>query len=371
VPIDDANALMVARRGFVVAYRDGSGLRSAVHDATVFSRVAYDPMTQIAWGITSDTEIALLDLSDLDSPSFLAPITVSETRARDAVAVPCTVLNGVQVRSIGHRECLARILTGTGSTASPDFGVITGTSLAVGLPIPHMDLGGVGLVGELACCAGTVGRRGQLGMLLDPSQLQAPPGAAAYPRSSLTPSSDVLIQDALQARRIEFAALRANDPRSAARLDDYQEALWRAEALSARAETLSENLILWRPRKPVCPGQNRCSAAHRGGLSYAVSVGLELAVGQSPQEQQSTLLLRRTLRGPVTSAMLMGAGVRSTRTIQATNDTLDAQPVDLESGESYDGGDVIGYDSLVSGILERMDVDPAEWLPGARPFRGF
>ncbi len=361
-----------------------------------------------------ETRISYGDLSIVANAHKRPQVTAFFDRWVDPgaeLAVPCTVLNGVQVRSIGHRECRARILTGTGSSASPDLGVITATTLAEGLPIPHMDLGGVGLTGPLACCAGTVGRRGQLGMLLDPSQLQAPDGQLPYPRSRLDLGATTAVQDALQARRLRFAERRGVDPISLRRLDDYQEALWRAEALAARSETLSETLsfgdqgslaaqartgvqlltegvshtlclsdlnLLWDTHRRL-EDQHLFYDALFGGMDALLD---ELCLAELLDDTLVVVVsemgrtpLYNTEGGkdhwPVTSAMVLGAGVDGTRTVQATDDRMDAQPVDLETGEPDPDGQLIGYDSLVAGLMERLDVDPDEWLPGATPYRGF
>ena len=73
----------------------------------------------------------------------------------------------------------------------------------------------------------------------------------------------------------------------------------------------------------------------------------------------------------MTSATVLGARDQATRTSSASDELLDAQPVDLETGGPDPSGACIGTDGLVAGLLERLDVDPQEWLPGHTPSRGF
>ena len=44
-------------------------------------------------------------------------------------------------------------------------------------------------------------------------------------------------------------------------------------------------------------------------------------------------------------------------------------PASLVTGQPTPGGSRLGYDSLIAGILESADVDPAEWLPNVEVFR--
>jgi hypothetical protein len=73
---------------------------------------------------------------------------------------------------------------------------------------------------------------------------------------------------------------------------------------------------------------------------------------------------------PNGSALLFGGGLHGGRVIGGSSDLLEAQPVDFETGELDDGGVPCSYENFVAGMLELLDVDPAEWLPDVAPFRG-
>jgi uncharacterized protein (DUF1501 family) len=74
---------------------------------------------------------------------------------------------------------------------------------------------------------------------------------------------------------------------------------------------------------------------------------------------------------PVTSCMLLGAGVQGGQVLGGTTDALAARSVDLATGAPTDDGVQLQTQNLVAGILENLGVDPEPWLPGVEAFRGF
>ena len=74
---------------------------------------------------------------------------------------------------------------------------------------------------------------------------------------------------------------------------------------------------------------------------------------------------------PHTSAILFGAGIAGGRTVGKTDDGLEGLPVDFASGDPTPEGDMIRPENVVAGLLEVLDVDPGDWIPGVEPLRGF
>jgi uncharacterized protein (DUF1501 family) len=74
---------------------------------------------------------------------------------------------------------------------------------------------------------------------------------------------------------------------------------------------------------------------------------------------------------PVTSALLLGAGVRGGRVLGGSNDELDALPIDLETGAPTAEGAQLQAGHLVAGVLDALGVDTEQHLPGVEPFRAF
>ena len=98
----------------------------------------------------------------------------------------CTVVNGIWVGSIAHRDNQIRMMTGTRTPESPDLAAITGFETGSDKAIPYLALGSATFTGELATYAGRTGNSNQLRYLLDPSLRQRPPTDfpfGAYPQA--------------------------------------------------------------------------------------------------------------------------------------------------------------------------------------------
>ena len=70
---------------------------------------------------------------------------------------------------------------------------------------------------------------------------------------------------------------------------------------------------------------------------------------------------------PVTSALVLGAGVAGGRVLGGTDDNLDAVPTDLSTGAPAGDGSPIDYTSFTAGVLSLVGVDPSIHLPNAEP----
>jgi len=73
---------------------------------------------------------------------------------------------------------------------------------------------------------------------------------------------------------------------------------------------------------------------------------------------------------PNGSALMFGGGLAGGRVLGGSSDLLEAMPIDFETGEQLTSGTPCSYENFVAGMLELLDVDPEEWLPGIAPFRG-
>ena len=74
---------------------------------------------------------------------------------------------------------------------------------------------------------------------------------------------------------------------------------------------------------------------------------------------------------PYTSAMVMGAGVQGGRTLGGTDDKLIPMSVDLQTGDLWEGGQVLKTENFCAGLLENLGIDPAPWFPEAEVYRAF
>ena len=70
---------------------------------------------------------------------------------------------------------------------------------------------------------------------------------------------------------------------------------------------------------------------------------------------------------PVTSALVLGAGVRGGQVIGATTDALDAAPVDFDTGAVDEAGRPIAYADFAAGLLQHLGVDPSGYILNGEP----
>jgi hypothetical protein len=315
------------------------------------------------------------------------------------------VLNGVHTGSIAHESCRVRMLTGTLSGAAADLAAISASARA-DVPVPYMDLGGVGLVGDLAALSGRAGRSNQLGQLLDRRRAVPRPDGLRYPLFHADDAEAADIDAFLAsawgrqpawghgARRVaDGPAARA---RAATLLADgatFADGLARAATATLRqqadlaVELLTSGLassvsldsgLLWDTHADNAQ-QHAAWNDLAGGLDHLFS-----ALDAAALLEDTVVLvlsdMNRTPRRnaddgkdhwPVTSALVLGAGVAGGRVLGATDARSDAMPVDLTSGLPDPAGVVPRYDHLAAGVLRLVGVDPEPWLPGVTPLGGW
>ena len=122
------------------------------------------------------------------------------------------------------------------------------------------------------------------------------------------------------------------------------------------------------------------------GLADAVTVSVsEIQCGDASCPGTETVILvlsemSRTPRlngqngkdhWPVTSAMVIGGGVRGGRAYGGTTNGLEARPIDLATGDAVATGGTLQTNQLAAGVLELCGADPAPWFPGVEALRGF
>ena len=114
------------------------------------------------------------------------------------------VINGVQVRSFVHSDCIKRILTGTPSDTNPDLGAIVAYEHGRDLPVPYLVLGNSALSGPLAAYTARAGTTNQIATLLNESAATADDTALTGDPAFLPTSNE----DALVARYLNASAER-------------------------------------------------------------------------------------------------------------------------------------------------------------------
>lgn len=321
-----------------------------------------------------------------------------------------TVVNGIQVGTLSHQLGRLRMLTGVQtSTPGPDLAVIAGAVHGADLPAGSMAMSGYSSASQLAATTVSVGARNQLDALLaGGSPLPAPLGEAPYPRWALG-DGDLALLETYRQGRVAAVAERWTGDRSTARIRDYLESLRRVDAIRANSDTIVDALVLG--QAPDLESQatlsvellarNICHSvflAHNGDfdthaatyLQHGLFDSLFGTLGYFADALEAANLFDDTLvvvmseftrtpyrnnrtgkdHWPYGSAMIFGGGTVGGQSLGRSDDYLQALPVDLETGLPDDNGSPLTYGCFIAGLLERIDVDPAEWIPEVTPWRG-
>ncbi len=325
----------------------------------------------------------------------------------------CHVVNGIDAGSIAHDPCRARMLTGTFDMTRPDLAVIVGAAHGSNLPLGSLDLSGWSFSGSLAATTGRVGFQNQLKATVDPTaQFYAPLDAGfTYPIHEVAEEDDDAIVAFLQTRAEALRALRGEAPAGPnhARIDDILASIDRAGRFRAQGADLLKDLRIG-AKSDFADQVIIAADMLEGGVCWSAFLDTrvewdthEINMVQHDNYDEAfthltTLydeLVRRGLfedtivavisemgRTPKlnlsggkdhwahTSALFFGGGIRGNTTTGATNESMTSMPVNLETGELDENGEIIHYYNLVAGILDLCEVDPQAWLPDIAPYRG-
>jgi hypothetical protein len=320
------------------------------------------------------------------------------------------VINGVSVGSIAHSDCTLRMLTGSRSTANADLGAIVGYTHGQGAALPYMDIGGNSFTGELAAYSGRSGYRNQIKMVLDRSNSYVPPTDFPFDYPQFRPDEQAL------ARTREFLRGRAQRRwdslggagRNDTQLHNWWESQSRAEHILEYGEQLAASLPFKTQQKftdqcevavDMITGQLCHTVALNSGESWDTHDGnaaqhgrynelfyglnnLLLLLENAGLLEDTVVIVHSEMtrtpkrnsedgkdHWPVTSALIIGEGLGG-RLLGGTDDKLDALPIDVASGELWDGGAPLRYDELFAGVLQHLDIDPGDWMPNVTPYGG-
>jgi hypothetical protein len=320
-----------------------------------------------------------------------------------------SVINGIQTRSFIHADCMKRVLTGTASDQNPDVAAIAAFEHAADLPVPYLALGANAKSGPYASVTGRAGTTNQLASLL------APPELAEYdpfsPHKGFRPSDAErdLVDGYRRASAERLRRARGREAANERQIEAFVQSIEREGRL--RHFAASQQGFGEREYIPDLGVQTAVAVgALSGGLSHSVMVefgGFDTHQDNTMQSTlheaffagliklvetlESTALLDRTVvvvlsemgrtpklndtggkdHWPITSALVLGSGVRGGRLLGASDEALGAATVDLDTGEPRSDGVQLQTASLAGGILELLGVDSEAYFPGVRRYRGF
>jgi len=322
------------------------------------------------------------------------------------------VVNGIWMGSIAHDPCRYRILTGTPDVARPDMATIMGFKTGGDLPLGSVDLSGWQITGPLAASTGRIGRNSQIKALIDPStNFTAPENFPnGYPMFATNAVDRDAVAEFLEKRTAKMRDIRGFDEDKNDRLlDDLLISAERGSRFREQSASILDALTLGNGAsldKQVEIGVNLL----KGGLCKAITIdskqdwdshdnnslqhgmynalfgGLDTLMSELQEaellDKTLVVVLSEMTRTPKLntsggkdhwghgSAVILGGCVRGSSQLGATDDLLESRTVDLQTGDLTESGSLNKYDNLAAGILEMLDVDPEEWLPGVTPYRG-
>jgi uncharacterized protein (DUF1501 family) len=367
---------------------------------------AFDPKPGLATVDAPAGDVALFG----NTPIFSSPDRPGIDAFFGAYGAMTAVINGIDVRSIVHPNCMRRMITGGPDESMPDLGAISAWELGRDLPAPYLVLGTNGLPGSHAAISAQVGFTKQIKALLDPKD------AYAVPAFQPDAADEQLISDYLQGR-----VDRAVEGRIGAYNENQLHLLLGARASGEAFKSYSEQLG---PRGITLSTRDQmviAADALANGVSFSAAVtdspmptGWDTHGDNTPQGQYQSDLMQAVLEladdlairpgstagsklldetvvmvlsemgrtprlnesggkdhWPITSALVFGAGVKGGRAYGATTDDVAGETIDLSTGEISASGDKLLADNVVAGVLELVGVDPAAYLPEVEVFDAF
>lgn len=321
------------------------------------------------------------------------------------------VVRGISVASVAHQECVKRMATGTRSEENPDMGAIVAHDNGNDRPLPYLILGDTAFAGSYAVSAGRVGATNQIVTLLDPAQ--------AYVSNGRTPMATSAAEDAILAKYANATADRLRATRGATgynrrRVDDFASSIARGEKLrtvragfGARGRTLSlvsqvdlaldaleqdiSHAVMMNTRlgwdthdaNTDQAGFHETTFAGLTRLLDELSVRPGLTAGTKMIDDTVVVCFSEFSRTPklnarmgkdhwpVTSAMVMGAGVRGGRAYGATTDSVEAATIDFATGARDPQGTTLMSNHFVAGVLTAAGIDVKQHITDAEVFDAF
>ncbi|MBL0220873.1 MAG: DUF1501 domain-containing protein [Myxococcales bacterium] len=321
------------------------------------------------------------------------------------------IVRGISVSSVSHAECVKRMTTGTRNETNPDLAAIVAHDRGNELPLPYLILGDTAFAGPYAVSAGRVGATNQIIALLDPAQAYATNGRPAFATSDA--------EDALLARYSDASVRRLHATRGATgynrkRVDDFSDAIGRGKRLQAvragfgargRTLTLDSQIDLALDALEQDISQTVMTSTRLGWdthtdigdqgtfheTTFAGLTRLLDGLTTRPGREAGTKMIDDTTvlclsefsrtpklnstggkdHWPVTSAMVIGAGIRGGRAYGATSAAMESLTVDFATGKPSASGRVLSSNQFVAGVLTACGVTAVDHLGPTEVFDAF
>lgn len=323
------------------------------------------------------------------------------------------VVRGIETNSVAHSECAKRMSTGTREETRPDMGAIVAHDNGNTLPLPYLVLGDTAFAGEYAVSTGRLGVTNQIIALLDPNQQYVTGGETPLVVSA---GEDELLRKYAAASADRVRATRGANGYNARRVADFVEAIDRGQRLQGvragfgkRGKTLAidnqvalaldaleqqiSHAVMLNTRLSWDTHDTNSDQAGFHDSTFAALTTLVDELARRPGGQPGTKMLDDTTivvysemgrtprlnaaagkdHWPVTTAMVIGAGVAGGAAYGASTADIQPRKVDYATGAPDDtNGRAVLSANFVAGVLELCGVDPATHLDsGVVPFSPF
>ncbi len=323
-----------------------------------------------------------------------------------------TIVNGIQVQSINHPDCTKRMLTGTASELNADFAAIAAHEHGSALAAPYLAMGATAFSGDLGSITVRTGAATQITTLLDPLRAYPPRAADFVP---FEPSArEVELIDRFHAQGLDAErSVRGALGKNRRRLADFEASRSRGAALAGAKRAFPEDFsfsldmgvqidIALRALSEGLSHTAKLEAGFGGWDTHENNVlqvdqneqlfgSLSTLMGElesRPGKAAGNKMIDETLvvvvsemgrtpklnevggkdHWPVTSALLLGAGLPGGRVLGATGEGLESVPIDLATGLVKSSGNLLDYGSFAAGLLRALAVDPKQYLPRVEVF---
>jgi len=312
------------------------------------------------------------------------------------------VVNGLDMGTISHLPARGRIVTGSREETAPDVAALVADRWGRGAALPYVDLGSTARPGPFTGLTARTGAIGQARFLLDRSLPIPEPGGRFMPHHRTGERVQAAADTWHRARWEHLLASRDPDG-----LSDRMAAWGSAQDRATDLMADGKNLAALLPSGLRVAFEAQADAAIsllRDGVAWSVALDSALdfdthdnVVDQHDLQDALFVGLHHLVQGlsdadllpdtvvvvvsefgrtprrndadgkdhwPITSAMLVGAGVAGGRTWGATDDGVGPEPVDLTTGAVDASGTIPRFEHFAAGLLAGLDVDPQDWLPG-------
>lgn len=311
-------------------------------------------------------------------------------------------LHGFEIPSITHGRCQRLLFTGQSAALADDFGTIIGAYGADRFLMPHTVLSGIAYTHRFGTHVVRAGLGGQLNALITGKNLTDHEFLTALPSESYSDAVNELLF-----KRAEHFAVEAPQGRTALYGEEHYGVLetirsMNTESFDAKLQLVGFDDQVESAVKLLSIGYSRVvSVQHLGydkttwdehtaigttadhyGELYGVLNDLMETLSTTPGHVADTLLDEVTVvvvsemgRHPklndyggkhhwtFTSGLLMGSGIRGDQMVGSYDDNVLGMPVDLESGELSEHGEIMSCEHFASTLLALGGVDPGDFFP--------